>query len=286
MYGTGIITFLIYKQIKDENIHIQIRVNTEESTLLMPCIISRDENSLQELQASHDGTQNYVHLGIAVGLLCVGLAVGAITTCLLCTCVPKLHRKVTIIMMRNGASRRDGKKQETTGLYPQERRTSLARVNSSSDSHIYNIIQHDIRLASHGPIEMGLTNSKNPAKSFEALQAISPPDYTIAADTTIESSSPSTEPMYQSLTRTLVRPACSYGPLEPFGNTSNTPNQSRADINMHGNTATTVDHNYFVLKPGSSIASDLMSGEQEVANNSAHAYFVLEKKKWRICCFK
>ncbi|KAH3816478.1 hypothetical protein DPMN_117994 [Dreissena polymorpha] len=168
--------------------------------------------------------------------------------------------------MGNWTSRGNGK-QETTGLDHHVRRTAINNGNDSRDSSIYNTIQFDIPFASHGPMELGLTNSKSSAQSLKAITSL---EYTVVTDNIIESSSPSEQQTYQSLNkRTLDIASYNLEPLERSSYSSNTQNPARAEINV------SADRNYFKLEPCSTTASDMESGEQEGDDRSA--YFVLEK---------
>ncbi|KAH3816473.1 uncharacterized protein LOC127832289 [Dreissena polymorpha] len=214
-----------------------------------------------------------VPVGVAVGLLFLGLVVGVIVTCLLCACVPSLNKKATSFLTRHRKPT-DGAKNEKTDPAKDSQVQPTAPPASFRIEH-QNGTHADDQRGSHIYNQPEMSFVKNP---IPTSQAIASPVYNELTDDIIASSSKSINPEYQLLNaKTTDSAMYGYRQLEPSGSGENFHSKTSTAENVPADTGTSVDHNYFILNPEVSSALDSVSGSADDIDNSAHAYFVLEK---------
>ncbi|XP_045164312.2 uncharacterized protein LOC123528566 isoform X2 [Mercenaria mercenaria] len=231
-----------------------------------------------------------VSVGVTVGLLFLGVVIGAIVTAVICICVPSLHR--TSILggkMRKGfkkSTSREDKYQaqenidpsvtdntlpvETTINYPvvpsapaapaasnQTRYHTLGGMSNNRDSHMYSGLQPES------------PEYFEPIGDSDKYQ--SPENQPMKGPKTVMS------PVYQEFTDNVISSAGNNHSKHSANNDNQNSVSQNQPIRSTDTNADATNHNYFVLEPQNKANnSNLPANERPVSD---HQYFVLEEQK-------
>ncbi|XP_052213659.1 uncharacterized protein LOC127832290 isoform X1 [Dreissena polymorpha] len=218
----------------------------------------RTTSTLTTAVTAHSSVQSYrtscdtkgldgVPLGLAIGLLFVGMVIGAVITCLLCVCVPTLNRKATSVL-----STQKPKKDMMIASVPQtssqlEHKSTLSLYR---DSHIYTGIQTEIPL-------------------LEGRQIASPLYYVISEDGVPAPATEGPNTDYQAL-----KESSSDDPYRHIDVPGDSMNNSIGPKELEDEGDEATNHNYFKLSPQKMFSEDTSAMAEKTDST---AYFVLVK---------
>ncbi|XP_052213651.1 uncharacterized protein LOC127832287 isoform X2 [Dreissena polymorpha] len=194
-------------------------------------------------QATVQGQQTSVSLGITIGLVCVGFAVGGLVSCLLCACLPNLYKSTPFMSLRT-------KKQVDSGVTPsatqETKKAELEGQWPKNDQQVSHVCD-GMNISLSNERQRVLRKKSKEINSLDNTNSITSPVYNEISDESIQSFAVKDHnDAYQTLK--ARRSENSYQYLEkPDNSVNNSSPDGQGELGEDGDES--AKHTYYTLNP-------------------------------------